>query len=140
MPHRSNYATPLDAIGLYLIFRKAADVLINEIEGGYLLGFMVGAEQRVVTLSASELAALEAEAGKHKEKAWDRKSAEQPSLRVRLRYLGRYLETRAASCVVIQERALAFAVEYSGVPVGDLHGLERLYELIDDERLRKLPT
>jgi len=57
-----------------------------------------------------------------------------------LQCLGRYLDGRAATAIVVQERAHGFSTEYTGIPrgQGDLTGLARLHETLDDQQLRSL--
>lgn len=140
---RTPYAVLLDALGLYLERTNACDVLIDEIEGGFLLGFLMGAEQRVVTLDAGEMARLQAEALRHKgdrAAGWTgmlgRRSAP-GALRARLRTLGEHLDRRAARAIVAQERAHGFSVEFTTAPqgTGNLMVLTRLHETIDDQQL-----
>ena len=84
-----SYAAIFDAIGLYLEYRQATDALINEIDGGFMIGFMIGTEQRLVTLSSAELAPLHAEAARHPVKPRPPAPGERLPLRARLLYLGR---------------------------------------------------
>lgn len=135
MAARRTYATALDALGMYLEYKKAADVLINEIDGGFLLGYMLGSEQHVVTVSEQEIGPLMAEAVRATRRFWDTKRRDRAPLRTRLAQLGAYLDRSAAASIVVQERPHTFSVEYTGVPPGDLHGLARLYETLDDDAL-----
>ena len=134
-----SYAAILDAIGLYLEYRQATDALINEIDGGFMVGFMIGNEQRLVTLSTAELTPLHAEAVRHPVKRKPPGPAERLPLRTRLLYLGRYLDRTATGAVVAQERASGFTVEYTAALLsGTRDGLGRLVETLDDAQLGAL--
>lgn len=134
-----SYAAILDTIGLYLEYRQATDALINEIDGGFMVGFLIGNEQRLVTLSSAELSPLHAEAVRHPVKRHTPGPGERLSLRTRLLYLGRYLDRKATGAVVVQERASGFTVEYTGALLsGTRDGLGRLTETLDDARLSAL--
>lgn len=131
-----SYAAILDAIGLYLEFRQATDVLVDEIDGGFMVGFLVDNEQRVVTLCAEDLSPLLAESARFPGQPWPVTPGDRPSLRLRLHCLGRYLDERAATSIVVQERPLGFSVEFVGVASDDLQGMARLDELVGETKLR----
>ncbi len=63
------YANLLDAIGLYLEYKQTGDALINEIEGGFVVGYMEADEQKVTTLSNEDMQTLQAEALRVRRKA-----------------------------------------------------------------------
>ena len=136
MHSKPSYEVLLDAIGCYLDSRKAIDALIDEIEGGFLVAFVDGKAQRVVTLDDAEMQALQTKAGRHKCPPWPILAAATPSQRVRLRALGRYFDRRSAGSIVAQERGNGFTVEYAGVAPSDSLGLIRMHDTIDNERLR----
>lgn len=136
MNSKPSYETLLDAIGFYLDSRKAIDVLIDEIEGGFLVAFVDGKAQRVVTLDDAEMQALQTEAARHTCPPWPILATATPSLRVRLRALGRYFDRRTAGSIVAQERGNGFTAEYTGVAPSDSLGLIRMHDTIDDARLR----
>ena len=52
------YATLLEAIGFAVERANGTNVLANEIEGGFMVGFMTATEQQVVTFTATELSRL----------------------------------------------------------------------------------
>ena len=137
--HRS-YATALDAIGLYLERANAGDVLVNEIDGGFLVSFVVDGEQRVVTFDATEMGRLQSDALRHPAGEGTGPHDQRASLRARLQALGRYLDERGAAAILAQERAHGFSTEFTGLPRGhgDAVGPTRLYDTLDDRRLHAL--
>jgi len=137
--HRS-FATMLDAIGLYLERADAGDVLVNEIDGGFLVGFMADGEQRVVTFDATDMVRLQSDASRQEAGGWTGLPGRRASVRVRLQCLGRYLDARGAAAILAQERAHGFSTEFTGLPHGPgaAAGLARLYETLDDHHLRSL--
>ena len=61
----------------------------------------------------------------------------QPGLRARLRAVGRYLETRGAIAVTVQEQADGYVVGFTGQPLEDnLAPLSRLAERLDGHQLQ----
>jgi hypothetical protein len=140
MSAQQSYARVLDAIGLYLERANAGDVLVNEINGGFLLSFVADGEQRVVTFDALEMGRLQSDAVRHQVGKWTGPPGRRASLRVRLQGLGRYLDERGAAAILAQERAHGFSTEFTGLPHGhgDAVGPARLYETLDDRRLRAL--
>jgi hypothetical protein len=59
------------------------------------------------------------------------------SLRAQLRAVGRYLETRGATAVTVQEQADGYLVEYTGQLLEDnLAPLSRLTERLDSHQLQ----
>src|SRR5437763_10393135 len=94
--HRS-FATMLDAIGLYLERADAGDVLVNEIDGGFLVGFMADGVQRVVTFDAMDMVRLQSDALRQEAGGWTGLPGRRASVRVRLQCLGRYLDARGAA-------------------------------------------
>lgn len=133
MSVRTPYSISLDAIGLSLDRAGAADVLVNELDGGFLLSYMSSREQHVVTLDAAELQRLRQEALRSKSRPSD------TGRRARLRAVGRYLDERQAYAAVVQERATGYSLEFTGLPKGDdLSSLARLYESLDEEQIAAL--
>jgi hypothetical protein len=154
------YAALLDAIGFYVERANGTDVLVNEIEGGLLVAFLTDTDQQVVTLDDAELAQLRAEIAALAERrrlgirlrgllgrtdavtsgpapAGPLQPIEPTSLRAHLRAVGRYLETRGATAVTVQEQADGYLVEFTGQPPGDhLAPLTRLAECLDDHQLQ----
>ena len=153
------YAALLDAIGFYVERANGTDVLVNEIEGGLLVAFLTDTDQQVVTLDDAELAQLRAAialAGKSRlgirlrgllgrtdavtsgpAGAGPLPPIEPTSLRAQLRAVGRYLETRSATAVTLQEQADGYLVEFTGQPLGDsLAPLTRLVEHLDGHQLQ----
>jgi hypothetical protein len=153
------YAALLDAIGFYVERANGTDVLVNEIEGGLLVAFLTDTNQQVVTLDDAELAQLRAEialAGRSRlgirlrgllgrpdavtsgpAPAGPLPPIQPTSLRAQLRAVGRYLETRSATAVTVQEQADGYLVEFTGQPLGDsLAPLTRLVEHLDGHQLR----
>ena len=137
MSAHQSYATALDAIGLYLERANAGDVLVNEINGGFLVGYVADGEQRVVTFDATEMGRLQSDAARHQAGEGTGLPAGRASLRVRLQGLGRYLDERGAAAILAQERAHGFSTEFTGLQRGhgDGVGLARLYETLDDHQL-----
>lgn len=145
MSDHVSFATLFDAFGLYLEQVGASDVLVNQIEGGFLLGFTAADEQRVVTLDPAEITRLQANAAQHKEqrggfRIFGRRTQDKNGLRDRLRAVGRFLDERRAEGVVIQEREGGFSTEFTSVPsdAADLRSVHRLVETLDDDALRPL--
>jgi len=138
VPHMQAYANLLDAIGLYLEYKQTGDALINEIEGGFVVGYMEADEQKVTTLSNEDMQTLQAEALRVRRKAWNPAIDAAPTLRDSLLHLGRYLDVLSAGDIVVQERLDGFSVEYTGVPISEAAGLARLYLHIDVARLYQL--
>ena len=149
------YAALLDAIGFYVERANGTDVLVNEIEGGVLVAFLTDTDQQVVTLDDTELAQLRAEiaarAGRPRlgirlrgllgrtdaAPAGALQPIESTGLRMHLRAVGRYLETRGANAVTVQEQADGYVVEFTGQPLGDnLAPLIRLAERLDGRQLQ----
>jgi hypothetical protein len=154
------YAALLDAIGFYVERANGTDVLVNEIEGGLLVAFLTDTDQQVVTLDDTELAQLRAEIAALAERrrlgirlrgllgrtdavtrgpapAGPLQPIEPTSLRAQLRAVGRYLETRAATAVTVQEQADGYVVEFTGQLLGDhLAPLTRLAERLDSHQLQ----
>jgi hypothetical protein len=137
-----DYATLFEAIGHYLDRAHAADVLVDQIEGGYLLAFEAGGEQRVVTLDEAELARLRAEAAAPRKgggfRLFGRRNDGEGRLRGELRAVGRFLDHRRAEAVVVQQREGHFSGEFTSMPAdaADLREMHRLVETLDDEALR----
>ncbi len=136
-----DYATPFEAIGYYLDQARAADVLVDQIEGGYLLAFEASGEQRVVTLDEAELARLQAEVAARRKgggfRLFGRRGDGAGQLRGELRAVGRFLDHRRAEAVVVQQREQGFSGEFTSVPAdADLRAMHRLVETLDDEALR----
>ena len=140
MSAQRSYASVLDGIGLYLEGADADDVLINEIDGGFLVGFMADGEQRVVTFDATDMACLQSDASRQETGGWTGLPGRRASVRVRLQCLGRYLDARGAAAILAQERTHGFSTEFTGLPHGPgaAAGLARLYETLDDHHLRSL--
>src|SRR5438270_9168520 len=113
MSAHQSYATVLDGIGLYLERADADDVLVNEIDGGFLLGFMAHGEQRVVTLVAADMVRLQSDALRHEAGGWNGLNGRRASLRLRLQCLGRYLDERGAAAILAQERPHGFSTEFT---------------------------
>ena len=154
------YAALLDAIGFYVERANGTDVLVNEIEGGLLVAFLTDTDQQVVTLDDAELAQLRAEIAALAERrrlgirlrgllgrtdavtsgpapAGPLQPIEPTSLRAHLRAVGRYLETRGATAVTVQEQADGYLVEFTGQPLEDNLGpLTRLGERLDGHQLQ----
>jgi hypothetical protein len=154
------YAALLDAIGFYVERANGTDVLVNEIEGGLLVAFLTDTDQQVVTLDDAELAQLRAEIAALAERrrlgirlrgllgrtdlvtsgpagAGPLQPIEPTSLRAQLRAVGRYLETRGATAVTVQEQADGYVVELTGQLLDDnLAPLTRLTERLDSHQLR----
>ena len=163
-----SYASLLDAIGFYVERAGGADVLVNEIEGGFLVAFVTETGQQVATFDDAELAQLRAEIAAL-EAPWEphlpekshlgvrlrgvlgrahgpssapvladpAEPAGQPGLRARLPAVGRYLETRAAIAIVVQEQADGYLVAFTGQPLDDnLAPLTRLDERLDGHHLQ----
>ena len=62
---------------------------------------------------------------------------DRPGLRARLRAVGRYLETRGAIAVTVQEQADGYVVGFTGQPLEDnLASLTRLAERLDAHQLQ----
>jgi hypothetical protein len=142
MSAHQSYATVFDGIGLYLERAGADDVLVNEIDGGFLVGFMAHGEQRVVTFDAADMARLQSDAPHQEAGGWTGLNGRPASLRVRLQGLGRYLDERGAAAVLAQERPQGFSTEFTGLPRGQgtAVGPARLYETLDDHQLRALSS
>jgi hypothetical protein len=154
------YAALLDAIGFYVERANGKDVLVNEIEGGLLVAFLTDTDQQVVTLDDAELAQLRAEVAALAERrrlgvrlrgllgrtnvvtsgpvpAVPLRPIGPTSLRTQLRAVGRYLETRSATAVTVQEQADGFVVEFTGQLLDDnLAPLIRLTERLDSHQLQ----
>ena len=131
---RIPYSIIFDALGLLCERAGAADVLVNEIDGGYLISYMTQQEQHVETLDAAEMARLQLEAQRSKSRPY-------PSPRARLRAVGRYLDQRKALSAVVQESANGYSVEFTGLPIGDdLSSLARLHEPLDEKTLAALAS
>jgi hypothetical protein len=153
------YAALLDAIGFYVERANGTDVLVNEIEGGLLVAFLTDTDQQVVTLDDAELAQLRAAialAGRSRlgirlrgllgrtdavtggpAPAGPLPPIEPTSLRAQLRAVGRYLETRGASAVTVQEQADGYVVEFTGqLPEDNLAPLTRLTKRLDSHQLQ----
>jgi hypothetical protein len=154
------YAALLDAIGFYVERANGTDVLVNEIEGGLLVAFLTGTDQQVVTLDDAELAQLRAAIAALAERRrlgirlrglLGRADAvtsgpapsgplppiEPTSLRAQLRAVGRYLETRGASAVTVQEQADGYVIEFTGqLPEDNLAPLTRLTKRLDSHQLQ----
>ena len=154
------YAALLDAIGFYVERANGTDVLVNEIEGGLLVAFLTDTDQQVVTLDDAELAQLRAESAAPAERsrlgirlrgllgrtgavtsgpapAGPLQPTDQTGLRVRLRAVGRYLETRGASAVTVQEQADGYVVGFTAQPLDDnLAPLIHLAEHLDGHQLQ----
>jgi hypothetical protein len=151
------YAALLDAIGFYVERANGTDVLVNEIEGGVLVAFVTDTDQQVVTLDDAELAQLRTESaatprlGVRLRRLLGRTNsvtggpaptgplqpADQTGPRARLRAVGRYLETRGAIAVMVQEQADGYAIGFTGQPLDDnLAPLIRLAERLDDHQLQ----
>jgi len=135
-----SYADALEAIGLYVERAGGADVLVNEIDDGYLVSFLVGDEQRVASLDTAEVARLQGEARQRGLGGLFRRR-DGGEIRARLRGVGRHLDAKVlAAAIVAQERADGYSVEYTGLlnPKDDLAGLTRHHEELDEARLRTL--
>jgi hypothetical protein len=151
------YAALLDAIGFYVERANGTDVLVNEIEGGLLVAFVTDTDQQVLTLDDAELTQLRAESAARPRLgirlrgllgrtdavtsgpagAGPLQPKDQTGLRARLRAVGRYLETRGAIAVTLQEQADGYVVEYTGQPLDDnLAPLIRLAERLDGHQLQ----
>src|SRR3989442_3967065 len=156
------YTSLLDAIGFYVERAGGADVLVNEIEGGFLVAFATETAQQVAPFEDAELAQLRAEIaaleapqashlpekphlgarlrgvlGRAQAGSGAPVLADQPGLRARLHAVGRYLETRAAIAIVVQEQADGYAVAFTGQPLDDnLAPLARLDERLDGHHLQ----
>ena len=154
------YAALLDAIGFYVERANGTDVLVNEIEGGLLVAFLTDTDQQVVTLDDAELAQLRAEVAALAERrrlgvrlrgllgrtdavasgpapAGPLRPTGPTSLRAQLRAVGRYLETRSATAVTVQEQADGYLVEFTGQLLEDnLAPLIRLTERLDSHQLQ----
>jgi hypothetical protein len=154
------YAALLDAIGFYVERANGTDVLVNEIEGGLLVAFLTDTDQQVVTLDDAELAQLRAEVAALAERrrlgvrlrgllgrtapltsgpapAGPLRTIGPTSLRAQLRAVGRYLETRGATAVTLQEQADGYVVEFTGQLLDDsLAPLIRLTERLDSHQLQ----
>jgi hypothetical protein len=154
------YAALLDAIGFYVERANGTDVLVNEIEGGLLVAFLTDTDQQVVTLDDAELAQLRAEVAALAERrrlgvrlrgllsrtdavtsgpapAGPLQPIEPTGLRAQLRAVGRYLETRGATAVRVQEQADGYVVEFTGQLLDDnLAPLIRLTERLDSHQLQ----
>lgn len=132
MNTRIPYIVTFDALGLYCERASAADVLVNEIDGGYLVSYVTQQEQHVETLDSAEMARLQLEAQRSKSRPY-------PSPRARLRAVGRYLDRRKALAAVVQESANGYSVEFTGLPIGDdLSRLVRLHEPLDEKKIATL--
>lgn len=143
MSASSSYATLFDAVGYYLDGAGATNVLVNQIEGGYLMGFDVGRDQRVVTLDEAELTRLQADAARHAKsggfRLFSRRSSATRGVRADLRAVGRFLDGRRAEAVVVQQRADGFIVEFTSVPENAaLREVARLVETLDADTLSRL--
>ncbi len=137
---RTPYAALLDALGLFLEREEASDILIDELDGGFLVGYLANNEQRVATLTTADMTRLQSEAIRHKGgkgSGWTGMLGRRSALRMRLRALGALLDKRAAHAIVVQERAHGFSVEFTAVPYGpsDPTGLVRLHETFDEQQL-----
>ena len=154
------YAALLDAIGFYVERANGTDVLVNEIEGGLLVAFLTDTDQQVVTLDDAELAQLRAEIAALAERrrlgirlrgllgrtdavtsgsapAGPLQPIEPTGLRAQLRAVGRYLETRGATAVTVQEQADGYLVEFTGQLLEDhLAPPTRLTERLDSHQLQ----
>lgn len=123
---REHYTAILDAIGYYVEGQHGGDVLVQEIEGGFLVCFVRSDEQLAVTFEPADVVRLNADA-----KA---EPLHDPSgTRTLLRSIGRYFDRRIASAVMLQELAELCLVEYSARmdEHDELSGLGRLYETLD---------
>ena len=140
MSAHQSYTAALDAIGLYLDRADAGDVFVNEIDGGFLVGFVVDGEQRVVTFDAADMVRLQSDALRQEAGGWTGLPGRRASVRVRLQCLGRYLDERGAAAILAQERPHGFSTEFTGLPRGQgaAVGPARLYETLDDHQLRAL--
>lgn len=143
MSAAGSYATLFDAIGHYLDGAGATNVLVDQIEGGYLLGFDVGRDQRMVTLDEAELTRLQAAAARpHKSggfRLFGRRSSAAQGVRADLRAVGRFLDGRRAEAVIIQQQADGFIAEFTSVPENAaLREVARLTETIDADALSRL--
>jgi hypothetical protein len=154
------YTALLDAIGFYVERANGTDVLVDEIEGGLLVAFLTDTNQQVVTLDDADLAQLRAEIAAFAERprlgirlrgllgrtdavtsgsapAGPLQPIEPTGLRAQLRAVGRYLETRGATAVRVQEQADGYVVEFTGQPLGDnLAPLTRLAEHLHGHQLQ----
>lgn len=140
---RIPYAARLDALGLYLERAEATDILINELDGGFLVGYVKDDGQYIATLDEAEMNRLQDETTRPKGRSWTGilttgSLNRRGDMRVRLHALGTYLDQRVAHDVMIQERAHGFSVEFTTLPqgAGDRTGLVRLHETLDDYTLR----
>lgn len=133
MAARIPYATILDAIGARIERAGAVDVLVNELDGGFLVSYMTPAGQRVETIDAAELEQWLKEAASHKGRPAP------PGPRIRLRAVGRYLDQRRAAAVIVQERVDGYSLEFTGLPPGDdLAHLDRLHESVSETQVAAL--
>ena len=143
MSTSGSYALVFDAIGYYVEEAGAANVLVDQIEGGYLLGFDVGRDQRVVTLDEGEVARLQSDAV-HRNKGggfrlFGRRATAAPGIRADLRAIGRFLDVRRAEAVVVQQSSTSFIVEFTSVPENAaLREVARLVETLDADALSSL--
>ena len=133
MAARIPYATILDAIGAHIERASAVDVLVNELDGGFLVSYMAPAGQRVETIDAAELERWLKQAASQKGRPI------QHGVRGRLHAVGRYLDQRKAAAVIVQERVAGYSLEFTGLPVGDdLAHLDRLHESLSEMQLAAL--
>ena len=132
-PH-SPYSQRLDAIGLYIERIGGADVLVQELERGYGLCFLVGDEQRAVVLDEADLVKLGADAARRTHTARNRP-------RSRLRAVGRYLDRRKAAALVLQERADGFAMEFTSYTDDEYEAtsIERVEETLSYKEIAAIP-
>lgn len=133
-----SYTNALDAIGLYVERSNGADLFVNELDDGFLVSFLVGDEQRVVSLDTAEVARLHGEA-RQRGLAGLFRRRDGGEARGHLRGIGHHLDGKVvASSIVLQERADGYSIEYTGMvdTKDDLSGLIRHHEELDDARLR----
>jgi hypothetical protein len=148
------YTALLDAIGFYVERAKGTDVLVSEIEGGVLVAFLTDTDQQVVTLDDAQVAQLHAEIAARESPDRSRpgirlrgllgradadtgKAGPLPGLRARLHAVGRYLETRGAIAVTVQEQADGYLVAFTGQPPEDnLAPLIRVTEHLGGHQLQ----
>ena len=161
------YDRLFDAIGFYIDRSGGADVLVQEIVGGFLIVFRIADGQQVITLEPTDLDHIRAEIDdleraaaaaqidrkspghlrftlRHARSATDSQvappdqviAAESATLRMRLRCVGRYLDSRHATSVTVQEHGNGYEMEFTGQPLEDnLAPMVRLSERIDNTGL-----
>src|SRR2546421_3972104 len=114
MSAQRSYASVLDGIGLYLERADAGDVLVNEIDGGFLVGFMADGVQRVVTFDAMDMVRLQSDALRQEAGGGTGLPGRRASVRVRLQCLGPDLDARGAAADPAQGGPPRLSPEFPG--------------------------